>query len=290
MVFSGKYKTGEQILRLANERFAVPEMLFHPADIGIQEMGISEAIVDSIQSLPEGQTLPALQTQQWAHRHTSCGWLQMEGGDRQVASLILAWGLTDTVIGVTYSSVTECQPFVSCCQTCSLTSTRTSSWLEGTLCFLASESDWRQNYDHLCRPTFPCQFYIPLSKSSSIHQSFLRTYSFDMNLRTRRQKLCWTYLKNILNLLLQPNLLPMGRRKAAGPQSRLRWDRGDTRGLRRKRTLHLWRKVWYLTELKGWAADFSATSWTWTQNHHLRDQRCANLPPVYLQTQILLQD
>lgn len=56
MVFSGKYKTGEQILRLANERFAVPEMLFHPADIGIQEMGIPEAIVDSIQSLPEGHS------------------------------------------------------------------------------------------------------------------------------------------------------------------------------------------------------------------------------------------
>lgn len=54
MVLSGKYKTGEQILRLANERFAVPEMLFHPSDIGIQEMGIPEAIVDSIQSLPEG--------------------------------------------------------------------------------------------------------------------------------------------------------------------------------------------------------------------------------------------
>uniref|UniRef100_A0A3Q0SNK8 Actin-related protein 6 n=1 Tax=Amphilophus citrinellus TaxID=61819 RepID=A0A3Q0SNK8_AMPCI len=53
MVFSGKYKTGEQILRLANERFAVPEMLFHPSDIGIQEMGIPEAIVDSVQSLPE---------------------------------------------------------------------------------------------------------------------------------------------------------------------------------------------------------------------------------------------
>ncbi|KAF3855453.1 hypothetical protein F7725_023508 [Dissostichus mawsoni] len=33
------------ILRLANERFAVPEMLFHPSDIGIQEMGIPEAIM-----------------------------------------------------------------------------------------------------------------------------------------------------------------------------------------------------------------------------------------------------
>ena len=56
MVFSGKYKTGEQILRLANERFAVPEMLFHPSDIGIQEMGIPEAIVHSIQAMPEGET------------------------------------------------------------------------------------------------------------------------------------------------------------------------------------------------------------------------------------------
>ncbi|EMP28331.1 Actin-related protein 6, partial [Chelonia mydas] len=54
MVLSGKYKTGEQILRLANERFAVPEILFHPSDIGIQEMGIPEAIVYSIQNLPEG--------------------------------------------------------------------------------------------------------------------------------------------------------------------------------------------------------------------------------------------
>lgn len=53
MVLSGKYKTGEQILRLANERFAVPEMLFHPSDIGIQEMGIPEAIVHSIQAMPE---------------------------------------------------------------------------------------------------------------------------------------------------------------------------------------------------------------------------------------------
>ncbi|XP_078090836.1 actin-related protein 6 isoform X1 [Mustelus asterias] len=53
MVFNGKYKTSEQILRLTNERFAVPEILFHPSDIGIQEMGIPEAIVHSIQSLPE---------------------------------------------------------------------------------------------------------------------------------------------------------------------------------------------------------------------------------------------
>lgn len=59
-MLSGKYKTGEQILRLTNERFAVPEILFHPSDIGIQEMGIPEAIVDSIQNLPEGITSSVL--------------------------------------------------------------------------------------------------------------------------------------------------------------------------------------------------------------------------------------
>uniref|UniRef100_A0A3Q3JV91 Actin-related protein 6 n=1 Tax=Monopterus albus TaxID=43700 RepID=A0A3Q3JV91_MONAL len=57
MVYNGKYKTGEQILRLANERFAVPEMLFHPSDIGIQEMGIPEAIVHSIQRSSKIQAL-----------------------------------------------------------------------------------------------------------------------------------------------------------------------------------------------------------------------------------------
>lgn len=55
MNFTGKYKTGEQILRLTNERFAVPEMLLHPSDIGIQEMGIPEAIVNSISKMPEGR-------------------------------------------------------------------------------------------------------------------------------------------------------------------------------------------------------------------------------------------
>ncbi|CAL8291888.1 unnamed protein product [Boreogadus saida] len=52
MLSSGKYKTGEQILRLTNERFAVPETLFHPSDIGIQEMGIPEAVVRSISRMP----------------------------------------------------------------------------------------------------------------------------------------------------------------------------------------------------------------------------------------------
>ncbi|KAJ1068291.1 hypothetical protein K5549_021513, partial [Capra hircus] len=39
MVLSGKYESGEKII-WANERFAVPEILFNPSDIGIQEMEI----------------------------------------------------------------------------------------------------------------------------------------------------------------------------------------------------------------------------------------------------------
>ena len=38
-----------------NERFSIPEVLFHPSDIGIQEMGISEAIIHTINGTPEGK-------------------------------------------------------------------------------------------------------------------------------------------------------------------------------------------------------------------------------------------
>lgn len=35
-----------------NERFSVPEILFHPSDLGVQQMGIAEAVVASINSCP----------------------------------------------------------------------------------------------------------------------------------------------------------------------------------------------------------------------------------------------
>lgn len=38
-----------------NERFAVPELLFHPSDVGVQEMGVAEALVYAISTLPQGQ-------------------------------------------------------------------------------------------------------------------------------------------------------------------------------------------------------------------------------------------
>jgi actin-related protein 6 len=51
---TGIPQNNEQIIRLNNERFTVPELLFKPSDIGIEEMGIPEAIVDSIESCPAG--------------------------------------------------------------------------------------------------------------------------------------------------------------------------------------------------------------------------------------------
>lgn len=48
-----------QVLRLNNERFAVPEVLFNPSDIGISQMGIAEATVDAINACPE-ETRPHL--------------------------------------------------------------------------------------------------------------------------------------------------------------------------------------------------------------------------------------
>lgn len=48
-----------QVLRLNNERFAVPEILFHPSDIGIHQMGIAEATIEAINASPE-ETRPHL--------------------------------------------------------------------------------------------------------------------------------------------------------------------------------------------------------------------------------------
>ncbi|XP_037775751.1 actin-related protein 6-like [Penaeus monodon] len=56
---TGKATAGEQLIRLNNERFTIPELLFTPSDVGIQEMGISEAIVHSINKCPE-ETRPHL--------------------------------------------------------------------------------------------------------------------------------------------------------------------------------------------------------------------------------------
>jgi actin-related protein 6 len=42
-----------QILKLNNERFAIPELLFHPSDIGINQMGVPETVINSVDACPE---------------------------------------------------------------------------------------------------------------------------------------------------------------------------------------------------------------------------------------------
>ncbi|KAI1278785.1 Actin-related protein 6 [Halotydeus destructor] len=43
----------QQTIRLNNERIQVPELLFYPSDVGVNQIGISHAIHHSIESLPE---------------------------------------------------------------------------------------------------------------------------------------------------------------------------------------------------------------------------------------------
>lgn len=44
----------EDVLVLGNERFAVPELLFTPGDIGMQSAGIPDMILQSLSALPTG--------------------------------------------------------------------------------------------------------------------------------------------------------------------------------------------------------------------------------------------
>ena len=39
-----------QVLKLGNERIAVPEVLFNPSDIGIEQAGLAECIVQSVEA------------------------------------------------------------------------------------------------------------------------------------------------------------------------------------------------------------------------------------------------
>jgi len=46
--------SNEDILTLRNERFAVPELLFNPSDIGLLQPGIADLVMQSLSVLPEG--------------------------------------------------------------------------------------------------------------------------------------------------------------------------------------------------------------------------------------------
>ena len=44
----------ETIMTLGNERFAVPELLFTPNDVGMKDAGLAEAVMQSLTALPTG--------------------------------------------------------------------------------------------------------------------------------------------------------------------------------------------------------------------------------------------
>lgn len=45
------------MIRMTLERFTVPEILFHPSNVGISQMGVVEAIIYSVNQCPEGNLI-----------------------------------------------------------------------------------------------------------------------------------------------------------------------------------------------------------------------------------------
>ena len=59
---TGRPEEGEQLIRMNNERFMVPEILFRPTDIGIHQMGVGEAVVESVSQCED-------RAQAWLYRN-----------------------------------------------------------------------------------------------------------------------------------------------------------------------------------------------------------------------------
>ena len=51
---TGSADVVEDYMTLGNERFAVPELLFHPSDVGMQQLGIPELVMSSLSGVPTG--------------------------------------------------------------------------------------------------------------------------------------------------------------------------------------------------------------------------------------------
>jgi len=59
---TGRPEEGEQLIRMNNERFMVPEILFRPSDIGLSQMGVGEAVVECVSQCED-------RTQPWLYRN-----------------------------------------------------------------------------------------------------------------------------------------------------------------------------------------------------------------------------
>jgi actin-related protein 6 len=69
----------DQVVVMENERFAVPELLFRPSDIGMEQAGLGEAVADAIGSLPE-----ELQGMFWANIGLIGGNTRIDGFDERL--------------------------------------------------------------------------------------------------------------------------------------------------------------------------------------------------------------
>lgn len=47
-------ESSEDIITLRNERFVIPELLFHPSDVGLRQPGVADVVLQSLQGLPVG--------------------------------------------------------------------------------------------------------------------------------------------------------------------------------------------------------------------------------------------
>ena len=54
LALSGKGQDAEAFITVGNERFVVPELLFNPGDIGMNQAGIPDLVIESLDQLPEG--------------------------------------------------------------------------------------------------------------------------------------------------------------------------------------------------------------------------------------------
>lgn len=53
-IMAGAGKIVEEAMTIGNERFAVPEILFSPRDVGIMQAGLPEMVLQSMSGLPQG--------------------------------------------------------------------------------------------------------------------------------------------------------------------------------------------------------------------------------------------
>ncbi|KAL7061638.1 hypothetical protein AAHC03_01051 [Spirometra sp. Aus1] len=83
-------------LRLSNERFTVPELLFHPSDVGFSEMGVAEAVSYLIsEKLP-----PSVRPGAWANCIITGGNAEFPGFEERLQSELRTSAPTDIPVNV----------------------------------------------------------------------------------------------------------------------------------------------------------------------------------------------